>query len=48
VLLSLILLKTPTGVSDGVDYNDATFLAQFPFLALPWSGFDQGHGQPTP
>jgi len=48
VLLSLLLTKLQAPISDGVDYNDATFLPEFPFLALPWQGFDQGHGKPTP
>jgi hypothetical protein len=48
VLLSLLLTKLQAPISDGVDRNDATFLAEFPFLALPWQGFDQGHGKPTP
>ncbi len=48
VLLSLLLTKLQLPVSDGVDHNDATFLTEFPFLALPWQGFDQGHGKPTP
>ena len=48
VLLSLLLTKFQVTISDGVDNNDATFLDEFPFLALPWQGFDQGHGKPTP
>jgi hypothetical protein len=48
VLLSVLLAKGAVAVSDGVDANDATFLTEFPFLALPWQGFDQGHGKPTP
>jgi hypothetical protein len=48
VLLSLLLTKLQVPISDGVDRNDATFLGEFPFLALPWQGFDQGHGSPTP
>jgi hypothetical protein len=48
VLLSLLLTKLQVPISDGVDHNDATFLSEFPFLALPWQGFDQGHGKPTP
>jgi hypothetical protein len=48
VLLSLLLTKLTVPISDGVDHNDATFLSEFPFLALPWQGFDQGHGKPTP
>lgn len=48
VLLSLILAKFALTVSDGVDYNDKPYLTEFPFLALPWRGFDEGHGKPTP
>jgi Domain of unknown function (DUF4331) len=48
VLLSLLLTKLQVPISDGVDHNDATFLSEFPFLALPWQGFDQGHGKTTP
>ncbi len=48
VLLSLILTKLQVPVSDGVDRNDKPFLSDFPFLALPWQGFDEGHGKPTP
>lgn len=38
----------PPFVRDGVDNNDKDFLSVFPYLPLPWSGFDEGHGQPTP
>ncbi len=48
VLLSLILTKLQANVSDGVNANDRTFLNEFPFLALPWRGSDQGHGKPAP
>lgn len=48
VLLSLVLTGLQIPISDGVDRNDAMFLSEFPFLALPWQGFDQGHGKPTP
>ena len=48
VLLSLLLTGLSAPISDGVDNNDATFLTEFPFLALPWQGLDQGHGKPTP
>jgi hypothetical protein len=48
VMLSLLLTKLQVPISDGVDHNDATFLGEFPFLALPWQGFDQGHGKATP
>ncbi len=48
VLLSLILTKQLSGVSDGVNSNDATYLNETPWLALPWRGSDQGHGKPAP
>jgi hypothetical protein len=48
VLLSVLLTKATSGISDGVDHNDATYLTRSPWLAKPWSGFDQGHGKPTP
>ncbi|HET6982424.1 MAG TPA: DUF4331 family protein, partial [Myxococcaceae bacterium] len=48
ILLSVLLTKNPSGISDGVDHNDATYLTKSPWLARPWSGFDQGHGKPTP
>ncbi len=53
--LSLLLLKATglkaTGrqsVSDNVDYNDKNFLPAMPWLALPWDGYSEGHGRPTP
>lgn len=48
VLLSLILTKNLSGVSDGVDYNDKNYLAATPWLASPWAGDTQGHGKTTP
>lgn len=48
VLLSLVLTRQLSGVSDGVNSNDATFLNETPWLALPWRGSDQGHGKPAP
>jgi hypothetical protein len=48
VLLSLILTKNLSGVSDGVDYNDRNYLTTTPWLALPWAGDSQGHGKATP
>jgi hypothetical protein len=56
VMLSLLLGGTgalsqnggnggPPFIQDGVDHNDADFLDHFPWLALPWRGFDQGHGK---
>lgn len=48
VLLSLLLTKQLSGVSDGVNHNDANYLTQSPWLALPWRGLDQGHGKAAP
>lgn len=48
IILSLFLTKLTKPVSDGVQYNDAKYLDEMPFLALPWRGLDQGHGKPTP
>ena len=44
VMLSLLLLKQTSGVSDGVSKNDKDYLGEFPYLALPWQGATQGHG----
>ncbi len=48
VLLSLVLTRQLSGVSDGVNYNDKVFLNESPWLALPWEGASQGHGKTTP
>lgn len=48
VLLSVILSKGMVAVTDNVNYNDKNFLAEMPWLPLPWQGFDQGHGKTTP
>jgi Domain of unknown function (DUF4331) len=48
VLLSVILAKGTLPVGDGVNSNDKPYLTTFPFLALPWEGFSQGHGKPAP
>jgi hypothetical protein len=48
VLSTVILAKGLLQVKDNVDYNDKNYLTTFPYLALPWAGFDQGHGKPTP
>ena len=49
VLLSVLLTKGTAKVADNVDYNDTNYHVQgIPWLALPWQGFDQGHGKPTP
>lgn len=38
----------PPLIQDHVDYNDKPFLDHFPWLALPWNGFSEGHGKTTP
>jgi len=47
--LSLLLFKLSAGVnvSDGVQHNDKPFKPNFPFLAEPFRGFEQGHGKIT-
>jgi hypothetical protein len=48
VLLSVIVAGGALPVSDGVDYNDKDYLTEFPWLALPHQGLNEGHGAPTP
>jgi len=48
ILLSLLLTGNTSGISDGVNSNDKAYLTQFPFLASPWEGAQQGHGKPAP
>ena len=48
VLLTLILSGGAIQVKDNVNSNDKDFLREFPYLALPWQGFDEGHGKPAP
>ena len=48
VLMTVILAGGALPLGDNVNYNDRPFLDEFPFLALPHRGFDQGHGVPTP
>lgn len=31
-------------LGDGVDRNDKSFRTSFPYIALPWSGYDSKHG----
>jgi hypothetical protein len=47
-LLTLILSKGTIAISDNVNSNDANYLTTFPYLALPWQGYSQGHGIPAP
>jgi hypothetical protein len=47
VILSLVLTKGTMQVADGVSANECTFMTDFPFLALPHSGFESSHGRRT-
>ena len=42
------LVTNGATIKDNVDYNDKNFLPAFPWLALPWEGFSEGHGRVTP
>jgi hypothetical protein len=44
-LLTLILSKGTIPISDSVSANDKPYLTSFPYLALPWEGYSQGHGK---
>jgi hypothetical protein len=48
VVLSVVLAAGTLNVKDNVNSNDKDFLTEFPFLALPHQGFDEGHGEPAP
>jgi hypothetical protein len=49
VLISLIVAGNPAaGFGDGVNSNDKDYLTTFPFVALPHSGLNGGHGAPAP
>jgi hypothetical protein len=48
VLLSLLLAAGTLPVPDNVNGNDKDLLDEFPYLALPHQGFDEGHGEPAP
>ena len=48
VLLSVLLSKGTVAVSDGAQSNDVAFQKQFPYLAVPHEGFQDGHGKPAP
>jgi hypothetical protein len=47
-LIGLIVAGVPGAVGDGVNHNDKPYLAEFPWLALPWQGLNEGHGEPAP
>lgn len=44
-LASLFLVGDPAaGVGDAIGNNDANYRTSFPWLARPWRGFEEGHG----
>ena len=47
-VLTLLLSGGALAIADGVNHNDKDFLTGFPWQALPWEGFAQGHGKPAP
>jgi hypothetical protein len=47
-LLTLLLSKGSIAISDNVNSNDKNYLTSFPWLALPWEGYSQGHGKLAP
>ncbi|HEU4409517.1 MAG TPA: DUF4331 domain-containing protein [Polyangiaceae bacterium] len=45
VLASLFLVGDPfAGIGDNISNNDANYRTSFPWLARPWRGFEEGHG----
>ncbi len=45
VLASLFLSGNPAaGIGDAIGNNDANYRTSFPWLARPWRGFEEGHG----
>jgi hypothetical protein len=44
VLIGLIVAGQPGAVGDGVNHNDRNYLTEFPWLALPHQGLNEGHG----
>jgi hypothetical protein len=49
LLISLIVAGNPlAGAGDGVNSNDKNYLTEFPFVALPHSGLNGGHGAVAP
>jgi hypothetical protein len=47
-VLTLVLSGGALAIADGVNHNDRDFLSNFPWQALPWEGFSQGHGKVAP
>ena len=49
ILISLIVAGDPlAGAGDGVNSNDKDYLTVFPFVPLPHSGLNGGHGAAAP
>jgi hypothetical protein len=48
VLLTVIVAGGALPVGDGVNHNDKDYLTEFPFLAAPHQGLNEGHGAPAP
>jgi len=48
VLLTVIASGGAIPISDGVQYNDKEYLSEFPYAALPFEGFSENKGEPTP
>jgi hypothetical protein len=48
VLLSVLLTTKTSGISDGVQSNDAKYTDTIPYLGTPWTGYDEGHGKAAP
>jgi hypothetical protein len=48
VLIGLIVAGQPAAVGDGVNRNDKNYLGEFPWLALPHQGLNEGHGAEAP
>jgi len=47
-LITLIVSGGAIKIGDGVNHNDKNYLTEFPWLALPWQGLNEGHGAPAP
>jgi len=47
VLIGLITAGAPGAVGDSVGGNDKNYLSEFPWLAAPHQGLNEGHGAPA-
>ena len=47
-LIGLIVAGQPGAVGDGVGHHDKNYLSEFPWLALPHQGLNEGHGAEAP